>query len=101
MMFLIIYLLPILIFIAIRWFQAEPGSSVKDLFSAPECKKCKYKDHKRCLFCGHKEDNDLLIGFMFVPFINVIALLAYLLGKLIAFIPIEELWDKFINSKVK
>lgn len=97
-MFFIIYLLPILIFIAIRWFQAEPGSSVKDLFSAPECKKC---TSKHCLFCEHKEDNDILIGLMFVPFINIIALLACLLSKLIALIPIEELWNKFINSKVK
>ena len=97
-MFFIIYLLPILIFIAIRWFQAEPGSSVKDLFSTPECKKC---TSKHCLFCEHKEENEALLAFMIAPILNIIVLLAWLLGKLIALIPIEELWNKFINSKVK
>lgn len=98
MIYLIFYLLPILIFIAIRWFQAEPGDSVKDLFLAPECKKCKYKD---CLFCEHKDDNDFLIGFMFIPIINILVLLAWLLSILISYIPVKELWDKFINFKIK
>ena len=98
MIYLIIYLLPILIFIAIRWFQAEPGSSVKDLFSAPECKKC---ISKRCVLCECKEDNECLLAFMFVPIINIIALLTWLLIILISYIPIKELWDKFINSKIK
>jgi hypothetical protein len=101
MIYLIIYLLPILIFITIRWFQAEPGSSVKDLFSAPECKECKYKDCKNCLLCEHKEDNECLLGFMFVPIINILALLTWLLIILISYIPIKKLWDKFINYKVK
>jgi len=98
MIYLIIYLLPILIFIAIRWFQAEPGSSVKDLFSTPECKKC---TSKHCLLCEHKEKNECLLAFMITPIVNIVVLLPWLLGKLIALIPVKELWDKFINSKVK
>lgn len=98
MTFLVFYLLPILIFIAIRWFQAEPGSSIKDLFSAPECKKC---TNKRCFLCDHRDENEALLAFMVVPIINAIALLGWILGILISYIPIKELWDKFINSKVK
>ena len=98
MIYLIFYLLPILIFITIRWFQAEPGSSVKDLFSAPECKKC---TSKRCFLCDHRDENEALLAFMVIPIINTIALVAWLLGELIALIPIKELWNKFINYKIK
>lgn len=98
MTFLVFYLLPILIFIAIRWFQAEPGSSVKDLFSDPECKKC---EKKRCFLCDYRDRNEILIAGIFTPLFNVLALLAWLLITLISYIPIKELWDKFINSKVK
>ena len=98
MVYLIFYLLPILIFIAIRWFQAEPGSSVKDLFSAPECKKCKYK---RCSFCDYKDGNELLIVGIFTPILNILTLLIWLLYVLVSYIPVKELWDKFINSKIK
>lgn len=98
MIYLIIYLLPILIFITIRWFQAEPGSSVKDLFSAPECKKC---TSKRCFLCDYRDENEFLIVGILVPIINILTLLIWLLVTLVSYIPIEELWDKFINSKVK
>lgn len=92
--FVIIWLTPMIIYLLIRWKTAEKGSTISDLFSSPVCKQCNSKGY--CLICSNHDEYLFISVFLIIPIINYFTLLNWLFGK-----DVLNLWNKFINFKVK
>ena len=90
-----IWLTPLILFILIKRSKLEPGSTVSDLFTDLNCKKCRFSKGY-CGMCSVESNYALLTASLFIPIINIVALLIWLLNK-----PVSNMWNKFINSKIK
>ena len=93
--FIAFWLTPLILFILIKRSKLKSGSTVNDLFTDLRCKECRF-NKGYCGMCSVESNYALLTVSLFIPAVNIVALLIWLLNK-----PISNIWNKFINSKIK